>query len=109
MAKLDARSTGLGEITVLLLSRRLRLGAASLPLAGRDAHGFAGRRNLQARAKTPTGPKDRSASGLPDDSISRALGISHRTMQRRLHRLQQRLHAPTRFQLPYRRGRRGWL
>ncbi|MFC1407371.1 MULTISPECIES: hypothetical protein [Streptacidiphilus] len=49
------------------------------------------------------------ASGLPDDSISRALGISHRTMQRRLHRLQQQLHAPTRFQLAMQACRRGWL
>lgn len=49
------------------------------------------------------------AGGLPDDAIGRALCISHRTLRRRLHSLQQRLRAPTRFQLALHAARRGWL
>jgi sugar-specific transcriptional regulator TrmB/DNA-binding CsgD family transcriptional regulator len=48
-------------------------------------------------------------SGLPDEGISRQLGLSHRTLQRRVHDLMARLHAQTRFQLALQAARRGWL
>lgn len=38
-------------------------------------------------------------AGLPDEAIARQLGLSHRTLQRRIHVLMDQLHARTRYQL----------
>ncbi|WP_377273302.1 winged helix-turn-helix transcriptional regulator [Peterkaempfera sp. SMS 1(5)a] len=49
------------------------------------------------------------ASGLTDAAITRALGWSERTTQRRIQRLMGRLDATTRFQAGLAAARRGWL
>ncbi|HVQ94508.1 MAG TPA: LuxR C-terminal-related transcriptional regulator [Mycobacteriales bacterium] len=48
-------------------------------------------------------------TGLPDESICRRLGISQRTLQRRLQGMQTRLGARTRSQLAYLAARRNWI
>ncbi|MCR3754087.1 helix-turn-helix domain-containing protein [Lentzea californiensis] len=47
------------------------------------------------------------ATGLPDRSIAKQLGLSYRTYQRRLHRLMDELGAQTRFQAGLRAAARG--
>ncbi|MFI6095314.1 helix-turn-helix domain-containing protein [Lentzea sp. NPDC051213] len=47
------------------------------------------------------------ATGLPDRSIAKQLGLSYRTYQRRLHRLMAELGAQTRFQAGLRAAARG--
>ncbi|MFE2733981.1 helix-turn-helix domain-containing protein [Streptomyces sp. NPDC059349] len=49
------------------------------------------------------------SGGLTDDSIARELGVSERTVARRIARLQEVLGAQTRFQLGVQASRRGWL
>lgn len=49
------------------------------------------------------------SAGLTDESIARELGVSERTVARRIARLQEMLGARTRFQLGVQAGRRGWL
>ncbi|MFE1446303.1 LuxR C-terminal-related transcriptional regulator [Streptomyces olivaceoviridis] len=48
-------------------------------------------------------------AGLTDESIARELGVSYRTVSRRIGRLQELLGARTRFQLGVQAARRGWL
>jgi DNA-binding CsgD family transcriptional regulator len=48
-------------------------------------------------------------AGLPDEAIARHVGLSHRTLQRRVHDLMDRLHAVTRYQLGVQATARGWL
>lgn len=48
-------------------------------------------------------------AGLPDEAIARHLGLSHRTLQRRVRDLMDRLHAATRYQLGAQAVARGWL
>jgi DNA-binding CsgD family transcriptional regulator len=47
-------------------------------------------------------------AGLPDEAIARHLGLSHRTLQRRIHDLADRLHASTRYQLGAQAVAQGW-
>lgn len=49
------------------------------------------------------------ATGITDDAIAKHLGVSHRTVQRRLRALLDRLDAETRFQAGLQANRRGWL
>ncbi|MFC9392761.1 helix-turn-helix domain-containing protein [Streptomyces sp. NPDC057027] len=49
------------------------------------------------------------SSGLTDESIARELGVSERTVARRIARLQEIVGAQTRFQLGIQAARRGWL
>jgi len=49
------------------------------------------------------------SAGLTDESIARELGVSERTVARRIARLQEILGAKTRFQLGVQASRRGWL
>jgi len=49
------------------------------------------------------------SAGLTDESIARELGVSERTVARRIARLQEMLGANTRFQLGVQASRRGWL
>ncbi|MFI0924091.1 helix-turn-helix domain-containing protein [Streptomyces sp. NPDC021012] len=49
------------------------------------------------------------SSGLTDESIARELGVSERTIARRIARLQEIVGAQTRFQLGVQATRRGWL
>ncbi|MFD4658232.1 LuxR C-terminal-related transcriptional regulator [Kitasatospora sp. NPDC058444] len=49
------------------------------------------------------------SGGLTDESIARELGVSERTVSRRITRLQEMLGARTRFQLGVQASRRGWL
>lgn len=49
------------------------------------------------------------ATGLTDASIARELGISERTVHRRIGRLQQMLGANSRFLLGVQASRRGWI
>jgi len=48
-------------------------------------------------------------AGLTDHAIGSQLGVSLRTVQRRVHRLMERTGATTRFQLGHEAARRGWL
>ncbi len=48
-------------------------------------------------------------SGLKDDAIARQLGLSTRTMRRRMRMLLERLSAANRFQAGVQAARRGWL
>jgi predicted transcriptional regulator len=48
-------------------------------------------------------------AGLTDHAIGSQLGVSLRTVQRRVHRLMDRTGATTRFQLGHEATRRGWL
>jgi DNA-binding CsgD family transcriptional regulator len=61
----------------------------------------------------PTGDDRRLLSylsaGLTDESIARELGVSERTVARRISRLQETLGAQTRFQLGVQASRQGWL
>ena len=49
------------------------------------------------------------AAGLTDEAIARDLGISARTLGRRIHRLEQILGADSRFQLAVQAAKRGWI
>ena len=49
------------------------------------------------------------ASGLKDDAIARQLGLSTRTMRRRIRNLLDDLAAANRFQAGVQAARRGWL
>jgi DNA-binding CsgD family transcriptional regulator len=49
------------------------------------------------------------AAGLTDDAIARELGVSERTVGRRVARLEQVLGAASRFQLGLQAARHGWL
>lgn len=49
------------------------------------------------------------AAGFTDDAIARDLGVSDRTVHRRVSRLLELLGARTRFQLGLQAARRGWL
>ncbi|GAB3741402.1 LuxR family transcriptional regulator [Amycolatopsis oliviviridis] len=49
------------------------------------------------------------SGGLTDEAIARELGVSERTVLRRISRLQQLLGAQTRFQLGAQASRQGWL
>lgn len=48
-------------------------------------------------------------AGLTDQAIGGQLGISLRTVQRRVHQLMNRAQVVTRFQLGHEAGRRGWV
>lgn len=48
------------------------------------------------------------ATGMPDAAIAKHLGVSHRTFQRRLRELFDRLGVETRFQAGVRSAQRGW-
>jgi len=48
-------------------------------------------------------------AGLTDQSIGNQLGLSLRTVQRRVHQLMERARVATRLQLGHEAGRRGWL
>lgn len=76
-----------------------------------------------AVAITPVGPDDSEeepttatrklmallSAGMTDESIAREMGVSERTLHRRVRRLQQLLGAQTRFQLGVQASRHGWL
>ncbi|MBB5872898.1 DNA-binding CsgD family transcriptional regulator [Allocatelliglobosispora scoriae] len=49
------------------------------------------------------------ASGFKDRAIARALGVTERTVGRRIQELMAQLHATTRFQAGLSAARRGWL
>lgn len=49
------------------------------------------------------------ASGVKDEAIARRLGISNRTVSRRVNRLLERLGAANRFQAGLQAARQGWL
>ncbi|MEU6281062.1 helix-turn-helix domain-containing protein [Streptomyces sp. NPDC047028] len=62
----------------------------------------------------PLRPRDRDilrllASGAKDRTIARALGITERTVVRRIHALMTTLNATTRFQAGVQAAHRGWL
>ncbi|AKU14649.1 helix-turn-helix transcriptional regulator [Luteipulveratus mongoliensis] len=64
---------------------------------------------LAARSEDLRDVLVRLSIGLTDDAIARELGISERTVHRRVRRLQELLGAQTRFQLGIQATRRGWL
>ncbi|MEI5521171.1 helix-turn-helix transcriptional regulator [Streptomyces brasiliscabiei] len=49
------------------------------------------------------------ATGMKDEAVARHLGVSLRTLRRRVSELQERLGAASRFQLGVRAAQRGWL
>ncbi|WP_052305175.1 helix-turn-helix transcriptional regulator [Stackebrandtia nassauensis] len=62
----------------------------------------------------PLDPEEREllgmlASGVKDEAIARRLGISNRTVSRRVNRLLERLGAANRFQAGLQAARQGWL
>jgi DNA-binding CsgD family transcriptional regulator len=74
----------------------------AVPITGEDVTG------------SPLTPETRRllsylTAGLTDESIARELGVSERTVARRISRLQQTLGAQTRFQLGVQASRRRWL
>ena len=48
-------------------------------------------------------------AGLTDASIGAQVGLSLRTVQRRVRQMMDRAHVDTRLQLGFEAGRRGWL
>ncbi|GAA1309941.1 helix-turn-helix transcriptional regulator [Saccharothrix xinjiangensis] len=67
-------------------------------------------------AADPAGPDPQAqrllvllTAGMTDEAIARDLGVSERTVHRRVSRLQELLGARTRFQLGVQATRRGWL
>ncbi|MGW3945339.1 hypothetical protein ACWEBH_04170 [Micrococcus endophyticus] len=48
-------------------------------------------------------------SGMTDEALARAVGLAHRTVQRRLAELARRVGAAGRFQLGVQAARRGWV
>ena len=48
-------------------------------------------------------------AGLTDQAIGNQLGLSLRTVQRRVSQLMERARVATRLQLGHEAGRRGWL
>jgi len=66
-----------------------------------------------AESGAPSGTDIRLLSlmlgGLTDDAIARQLGVSRRTVQRRVLRLIRLAGVDTRLQLIWRAGERGWL
>jgi DNA-binding NarL/FixJ family response regulator len=48
------------------------------------------------------------ASGMKDEAIARQLGVSGRTLRRRIAQVQEQLGATSRFQAGLQAGRRGW-
>lgn len=49
------------------------------------------------------------AAGMKDEAVARHLGVSLRTLRRRVSDLQERLGAASRFQLGVRAAQRGWV
>ncbi|MHB9856769.1 helix-turn-helix transcriptional regulator [Streptomyces sp. YIM S03343] len=49
------------------------------------------------------------AAGMKDEAVARHMGVSLRTLRRRVSELQERLGAASRFQLGVRAAQRGWL
>ncbi|WP_411089800.1 response regulator transcription factor [Streptomyces sp. 061-3] len=49
------------------------------------------------------------AAGMKDETVARHLGVSLRTLRRRVSELQERLGASSRFQLGVRAAQRGWV
>ncbi|GLP71412.1 transcriptional regulator [Streptomyces sp. TUS-ST3] len=49
------------------------------------------------------------AAGMKDEAVARHLGVSLRTLRRRVSELQERLGAASRFQLGMRASQRGWV
>ncbi|CAM5651954.1 Helix-turn-helix transcriptional regulator OS=Streptomyces alboniger OX=132473 GN=CP975_28695 PE=4 SV=1 [Streptomyces alboniger] len=49
------------------------------------------------------------AAGTKDEAVARHLGVSLRTLRRRVSELQERLGAASRFQLGVRASQRGWV
>ncbi|WP_238431306.1 helix-turn-helix domain-containing protein [Streptomyces cavernae] len=49
------------------------------------------------------------AAGMKDEAVARHLGVSLRTLRRRVSELQERLGAASRFQLGVRAAQRGWV
>ncbi|MEU1184146.1 helix-turn-helix transcriptional regulator [Streptomyces sp. NPDC005820] len=49
------------------------------------------------------------AAGMKDEAVARHLGVSLRTLRRRVSELQERLGAASRFQLGMRAAQRGWV
>ncbi len=69
---------------------------------------------VSAAADSPLDERDREllsmlASGMKDASIMRTLGITQRTMTRRVAQLMALMGAQTRFQAGLQAARRGWL
>ncbi|KAA2254658.1 transcriptional regulator TrmB [Solihabitans fulvus] len=71
---------------------------------------------LNSVADSPAGPtlEERRllallTTGMPDESIAKQMGLSHRTFQRRLHALLARVGAKTRFQAGLRAAHLGWV
>ncbi|MGH3510374.1 MAG: DNA-binding response regulator [Nocardioidaceae bacterium] len=69
-------------------------------LGGEGAHGRAGERRLLV---------DQLAGGAKDEQIARALGLSLRTVRRRVARLVKELDVDSRFQAGVEAVRRGWV
>lgn len=68
------------------------------------------------QAATDDGPDEQTkallsllAAGVTDEGMARALGLSVRTLQRRIHALMRELNATTRFQAGMAAKERGWL
>lgn len=77
--------------------------AVPLPRAGEPTEGWARPTNKTRQLLGYL------SAGLTDESIARELGVSERTVTRRVARLQEALGTQTRFQLGVQASRQGWL
>jgi DNA-binding CsgD family transcriptional regulator len=113
VAELFVRSStlldALGNLFELIWDRAIPLQVAAARRAGADPV------PLPAGEQPPVPTPDELrvlallVTGLPDESICRRLGISQRTLQRRVQSMQTRLGVRTRSQLAYHAGRRNWI
>ncbi|ROS52715.1 helix-turn-helix transcriptional regulator [Frigoribacterium sp. PhB24] len=106
---------GVGRAAVDWASVAARLAAASASGATRTRGGAVPSRDEEARPATrPPTPAERDllalvAAGATDDVIAGQLGISSRTLRRRLHALFDELGASNRFHAGVEAARRGWV
>jgi DNA-binding NarL/FixJ family response regulator len=84
-----------------------RLSAPILTTPGSDVKGDAPAASVEPTQETQHLLALLTA-GLTDESIARMLGVSERTVSRRVGRLQELLGARTRFQLGVQASRRNW-
>ena len=91
------RQGALVEALTLLFELYWERGVPMPQLTGRDPH------------RAHVHPAASSASGVKDEQIARTMGLSLRTVRRRISDLMIELGADTRFQAGVEAVRRGWL
>ncbi|MEZ0578733.1 helix-turn-helix domain-containing protein [Nocardioides sp. MH1] len=93
------RPSGLLEVLLTIFGSYWRTATPLTAAASLDGEPYQGCRELLGLL----------AAGLTDDAIARELGVSERTVGRRVARLEEVLGASSRFQLGLQAARHGWL